>query len=415
MRIKINTVPPLPKYTCWYPIPTKVESQTIHQLRQMMVKNLKLNHEAASLILSMDGFTFLPQLKIKDLVRDGDLISIKIESVKQSKERKRKTQMDKDDERDIKKARIEKKKRKEEKKQEKGEEEEEEKQGKKKEKEEKKQGKKKEKEEKKKRKEKKKKNKIVEKKQTKVINQQKITLENNINKSQLITSVPFEGTTKTKKRNLRRKLLKKALREKNQNKPAQQKEILVPEQSTQNIESKEVTSLSVEQQSTSLPVSLLKKNKNKKKNHLKKGKAAQQENSAKHVHFEELNSQHYYDELYNDLQEQSYVDNNNLYGRAFVTFAESQPSNRNTKGSYFSAYEYPVNKVPTLFYAEEPTQDNEIDNTIQKNTIKEEEAVIENEQPVIVNYDEYPDANFESNVPSIGDHLAIKVTNYVIF
>ncbi|KAI9472465.1 MAG: hypothetical protein EXX96DRAFT_584232 [Benjaminiella poitrasii] len=412
MRVKINTITPLPKYQCWYSIPTKIESQTIHQLRQTMTKQLKLNHDAALLNLSIDGFTLLPQLKIQDLVRDGDLINIKIESTKQLQAKKRKTvvELDKNEknERVLKKPKKEDKKTKE------------------------KSVKKKELEKEKKKSKEDKKNKSLKKKEKRIKSTEQEKLVVGSEKKKKIEtkqkSPPFEGKNKTKKRNLRRKLVMKSRKMQNEARSQQNKTTVVSvpavKQPTKNVDKK--VAPTTEEQSPTLPVSLLKKNKNKKKDHLKKGKAAQQESSASHVHFEEAppptiqqENESYYNDLSNDLQEQEEVDNNNLYGRAFVTFAESQPSRRSTKDNHFTTYEYPVNKMPSLFYADKPEHDeNENENadnitTEELRHIEEQDvektAVAEAELPaIIVNYDECPDANFENNIPSIGDHLAIK-------
>lgn len=75
MRIKVTTSSPLPKYNCWFVVKDKYEKQTIHELRKKITKDLELNVEASNVQLSMDGFQLLPQTVIKDLVRDGDLIT----------------------------------------------------------------------------------------------------------------------------------------------------------------------------------------------------------------------------------------------------------------------------------------------------------------------------------------------------
>jgi hypothetical protein len=75
MRIKLATSTPLPVFHCWFPISEKFEKQTIHHLRKKIVKDLELKAEPSNIQLLIDGFNLLPQTIIKDLVRDGDLIT----------------------------------------------------------------------------------------------------------------------------------------------------------------------------------------------------------------------------------------------------------------------------------------------------------------------------------------------------
>lgn len=75
MRVKISTYPPLTKLDCWFAVSEKLEKQTIHHLKKKLVDSLQLKREAVQIKLSIDDFTLLPQSKIKDLVRDGDLLT----------------------------------------------------------------------------------------------------------------------------------------------------------------------------------------------------------------------------------------------------------------------------------------------------------------------------------------------------
>ncbi|RCH78901.1 hypothetical protein CU098_002232, partial [Rhizopus stolonifer] len=165
-------------------------------------------------------------------------------------------------------------------------------------------------------------------------------------KTSKVQSVPFEGSQKTKKRNQRH----------------------------------EVQTLNITEPSTTL----LKKNKNKKKNHLKGPKA----DNWQHV---------YYEEPVQDEPEQT---TSNHYGRAFITFAESDPY---YKGNNMSPHKYPIHDVSTLFYAEKSSTEKETEKEPKKQPEKEPKQV-----NVPINYDSYPDVDFKSNTPFVGSQLAIK-------
>ena len=74
MRIKLDISPPLSKQACWFAITEKGTRQTVDHLRKKIVHDLELNVEPSLVKLSMDGFNILPQTRIQDLIRDGDLI-----------------------------------------------------------------------------------------------------------------------------------------------------------------------------------------------------------------------------------------------------------------------------------------------------------------------------------------------------
>ncbi|KAI8377159.1 hypothetical protein EDC96DRAFT_494700 [Choanephora cucurbitarum] len=121
---------------------------------------------------------------------------------------------------------------------------------------------------------------------------------------------------------------------------------------------------------------LLKKNKNKKKNHLTDPKADNQV----HIHYEDAN--------WDQPPAEPVAEERNHHGRAFISYAEAD--------SYYKGQphetEYPIHRVPTLFYAEDATVEN---NTVSKATAE-------------VDYENLPDADFKSKIPAIGDQLAIK-------
>jgi hypothetical protein len=75
MRIKLTTTSPLTKQNCWFALSEAQERSTVHQLRKKIAHDLELIVEPSNIKLSIDGFNLLPQTIIKDLVRDGDLIT----------------------------------------------------------------------------------------------------------------------------------------------------------------------------------------------------------------------------------------------------------------------------------------------------------------------------------------------------
>ncbi|KAI8098008.1 uncharacterized protein B0P05DRAFT_522949 [Gilbertella persicaria] len=77
MRVKIATSYPLDKYHCWFSIEKSLENQSIHQLAKQIVNKLELEAIPSNLKLLLEGYQLLPQTKIKEVLRDGDLITIK--------------------------------------------------------------------------------------------------------------------------------------------------------------------------------------------------------------------------------------------------------------------------------------------------------------------------------------------------
>lgn len=75
MRIKLTTSSPLPKTNCWFVFTDKSGKKTIHDLRKKITSDLELQVEPSNIQLVMDGFLLRPQTVLKDLVRDGDLIT----------------------------------------------------------------------------------------------------------------------------------------------------------------------------------------------------------------------------------------------------------------------------------------------------------------------------------------------------
>lgn len=257
-------------------------------------------------------------------------------------------------------------------------------------------------------------------------------------------SLPFEGSKSTKARNLRRRLLKKHLREKQKNdtQPITNNVDSVALENTESappeyVEPEYIEAAYVEpeyiepeytetayleptyteQAYTEPPLvdnaeellntctKLIKKNKNKKKNHLKGSKAK----NRSHQHFDKENEP---------------PATKNLYGRAFITVAESEANPR----TYQSTYEYPIHKMPTLFYAEnpiidEPVQENErldvsepvedsmsMDGNVSEEDAPEELPNNKSDMDKPADYEKYPDADFVNNIPTVGNQLAIKVT-----
>lgn len=254
-------------------------------------------------------------------------------------------------------------------------------------------------------------------------------------------SAPFEGLDKTKKRNMRRKALKQHHRmlQDGSNTAASVSAVQTQQQPQQPVEDYAVHELHVERlnitsNNNEPSEKLLKKNKNKKKNHLKGSKAEnrshvfyQQENNI------ETNSGTVAMEVYDSnevslnsgtvamqpLESNAMItDDNansgtrpNLFGRAFVTSSESEPKYKGHRGP---ERKYPIHQVPILFYAKKPIEDNlsEVTPPIAQTTTAATVTTIATTEPLTdepVNYDNLPIADFESNIPAIGDQLAIKV------
>ncbi|KAK4515277.1 ATP-binding cassette, regulator of translational elongation [Mucor velutinosus] len=427
MRIKISTASPLPKHQCWFPISEKLEKQSIHQLAKKMVDQFKFSTEAINLKLSMDGFELLPQSITKDLLRDGDLVILKGDHVKKpTAVKKRKspvspTEPEKDDAlgtRPVKKTKKSKSsttpttsktdaaK------------------------------------------DKAKKVKTVKKKGTdKTLDKKKDQKEAKTeSKKDSISTTdpfthpttrvankqkrnPFEGLDRTKKRNMRKKLIKQRYR-------MLQEDALAPIQMlsepTSIVEEQQEQQPIVEQQHDAVhelhvenlqitldepSEKLLKKNKNKKKNHMKGSKA---ENRS-HVYYQEQEQpqqpRQVEEQQQSVIEERMVVDklpSRNMYGRAFITSNESEPK---YKGYRMPENHLPIHQMPTLFYANNPSHDN-ADETVFESPATAPMVDVNATAPLInnaaidtdapVDYEKLPVADFESNIPSIGDQLAIK-------
>lgn len=181
------------------------------------------------------------------------------------------------------------------------------------------------------------------------------------------------------------------------------------------------------------PLQLLKKNKNKKKNHMK------QMDQRSHVHYtpDIVMEEPVLVEKPVVVEKPVFVQtpveapavkskpSKNPYGRAFVTHVESE---RNYKGhnkpGKYPKREYPVNRVPTLFYAdhglaEEETAYHEPEQAEEEPYYEQEVSIqYEQEEPIyyekvqekLINYEQdFPEVNF-TNIPTVGSKLAIKVT-----
>lgn len=163
------------------------------------------------------------------------------------------------------------------------------------------------------------------------------------------------------------------------------------------------------------PLQLIKKNKNKKKNHLK------QAEQRSHVHYAAVEDE----SLPAETNFNAFTANKkNSHGRAFVTFIEADNKYKPKSNTNYVPREYPINRVPTLFYAtedqpveaEEEVVEEEIEEQSEpSSSFKEpvveievhEEAPEEKQAPI--NYEEaYPEATFADNIP-VNSTLAIKV------
>jgi hypothetical protein len=195
---------------------------------------------------------------------------------------------------------------------------------------------------------------------------------------------------------MRRRLLKKSLRD------VSISNVIIPSAPVIDTDPE----LHVEKLNISEPTSthLLKQNKNKNKHHLKKASKVAEARS--HVHYSDKPVDTVTDE----------TTHTNHYGRAFITFAESEPQCKGRRGPL---REYPIHRVPTLFYAEKAMEQEplvsqtDIQQSVDQQSVAQqpntERQTIVSSAPV--NYDSYPDADFVKNIPSVGAHLAIKVSN----
>lgn len=74
MRIALETKTPLPHYKCWYAYDAK-KNATVNDLRRAINKDLKLAQSSRDLQLKGGPYAFLPQLPLKGLIQDDDVIT----------------------------------------------------------------------------------------------------------------------------------------------------------------------------------------------------------------------------------------------------------------------------------------------------------------------------------------------------
>ncbi|GAN02528.1 hypothetical protein MAM1_0023c01972 [Mucor ambiguus] len=392
-----------------------------------MVDQFKLSTEAIDLKLSMDGFELLPQSITKDLLRDGDLVILKGDSVKKATAvKKRKspvspTEFEKDDALDTRPVKKTKKSKssitpttttsktdvatKDKVKEVKTV---------------KKKGSAKTLDKKKDQKEVKTKSK---KDSVPTIEPPTRSTTQVTKKQQKQQSSPFEGLDRTKKRNMRKKLIKQRYRmlQEDALDPVSTLPFVQGEQAQQPIAEQQndaVHELQVENLRITLDEpseKLLKKNKNKKKNHLKGSKA---ENRS-HVYYqaqEQEQEQQQQSVAYEKPMAVHEPPSQNLYGRAFITSNESEPK---YKGYRMPENHLPIHQMPTLFYATNPNHQSDNDDELVSQSsvaapmaeagvtsLSNKKAVMDADAPI--DYEKLPVADFLSNIPSIGDQLAIK-------
>ncbi|KAI9591915.1 hypothetical protein BDF19DRAFT_453480 [Syncephalis fuscata] len=81
MRVRLELVTPLPTLRCWYEIPTHggrgQEILSIAQLEQHIKREFKIEKHH-SLRLDLDGFQLLPNGRVGGLIRDNDILCISI-------------------------------------------------------------------------------------------------------------------------------------------------------------------------------------------------------------------------------------------------------------------------------------------------------------------------------------------------
>jgi hypothetical protein len=80
----LETVPPLPTLKAWFPINDSPTS--ILALKKLLCTSLsaleKFGLKAGQLGLEIDGFALLDELPTEGLIKDGDLLTLKAESLK---------------------------------------------------------------------------------------------------------------------------------------------------------------------------------------------------------------------------------------------------------------------------------------------------------------------------------------------
>jgi hypothetical protein len=80
MRLRIQTVPPLPKLKAWFPVDSTDSWATVHDLKSALCSRVQVLRDASvqalHVVLFLDDFELLKESDI-NVVRDGDLICIK--------------------------------------------------------------------------------------------------------------------------------------------------------------------------------------------------------------------------------------------------------------------------------------------------------------------------------------------------
>jgi hypothetical protein len=83
-RVRLETVPPLPTLKAWFPIndsPTSVSA-----LKRSLCASLsaleKFGLKAGQLDIEIDGFALLDELPMEGLIKDGDLLTLKAQSLR---------------------------------------------------------------------------------------------------------------------------------------------------------------------------------------------------------------------------------------------------------------------------------------------------------------------------------------------
>jgi hypothetical protein len=76
MRLKIQTVPPLPVFKVWF-TPGSEQCTTVANLKSALARDVLKQKNASPLELSLDGFDLLEGSLLQDVLRDGDLVVVK--------------------------------------------------------------------------------------------------------------------------------------------------------------------------------------------------------------------------------------------------------------------------------------------------------------------------------------------------
>ncbi|KAF9917721.1 hypothetical protein BX616_000132 [Lobosporangium transversale] len=76
MRIRLAFEDPLPRYKCWFEVPSSCS--TIRDLQKAIRKGFKLDQYCKTTRLDLDGFFLLPASTIAGLIKDDDLLQVRI-------------------------------------------------------------------------------------------------------------------------------------------------------------------------------------------------------------------------------------------------------------------------------------------------------------------------------------------------